>query len=190
MMRFGYDIGGTNIAAGILDENNNLIAKGSVRFPRGCGNDAVIDACTELYRSIVAQAGIAPEDIVGVGVAVPGSVDPKNGIVIDAHNLGFHHTPLREMLSAKTEKPVYLINDADAATLAEHRIGALKGTSTAMLVTIGTGIGGGLILNGNCSAADAATERNPVIWFSATAEGTVPVGLTAVRKPTALQHVL
>ena len=122
MMRFGYDIGGTNIAAGILDENNNLIAKGSVRFPRGCGNDAVIDACTELYRSIVAQAGIAPEDIVGVGVAVPGSVDPKNGIVIDAHNLGFHHTPLREMLSAKTEKPVYLINDADAATLAEHRI--------------------------------------------------------------------
>lgn len=165
MMRFGYDIGGTNIAAGILDENDRLIAKGSVRFPRGCGNDAVIDACAELYQSIVAQAGIAPEDIAGVGVAVPGSVDPKNGIVIDAHNLGFHHTPLREMLSARTAKPVYLINDADAATLAEHRIGALKGTSTAMLVTIGTGIGGGLILNGElfCGGRGNGTEPGHMV---------------------------
>lgn len=148
MLRFGYDIGGTNIAAGILDENNQLKAKSSVRFPRGCGNDAVIDACAELYRSILADVGALPEDVVGVGVAVPGSVDPKNGIVIDAHNLGFHHTPLRDMLSQRIGKPVYLINDADAATLAEHRIGALTDTSTAMLVTIGTGIGGGLILNG------------------------------------------
>ncbi len=164
-MRFGYDIGGTNIAAGVLDENDRLIAKGSVRFPRGCGNDAVIDACAELYQSIVAQAGVAPEDIAGVGVAVPGSVDPKNGIVIDAHNLGFHHTPLRETLSARTGKPVYLINDADAATLAEHRIGALKGTSTAMLVTIGTGIGGGLILNGElfCGGRGNGTEPGHMV---------------------------
>lgn len=149
MMRFGFDIGGTNIAAGIIDESNRLIAKDSVRFPRGEGNTAVIEACAGLYHRICDQAAIPEQEIIGVGVAVPGSVSPHDGVVIDAHNLGFHHTPLAALLSDALKKPVALINDADAATLAEHRIGALKGAKTAMLITIGTGIGGGLILNGD-----------------------------------------
>ena len=148
MMRFGFDIGGTNIAAGIIDEQNRLIAKGSVRFPRGEGNEAVITACVGLYRSILADAAVSDGDIIGVGVAVPGSVLPQKGLVIDAHNLGFHHTPLAAMLSEALHKPVELINDADAATLAEQRIGALTGTKTSVMITIGTGIGGGLIVNG------------------------------------------
>ncbi len=148
MLRFGYDIGGTNIAAGIIDENNRLIAKDSVRFPRGEGTEAVITACVNLYHSILEQASVPDGEIAGVGVAVPGSVSPQDGVVIDAHNLGFHHTPLAQMLSTILHKPVCLINDADAATVAEHRIGALTGTKTAMLVTSGTGIGGGLIING------------------------------------------
>jgi glucokinase len=148
MLRFGFDIGGTNIAAGLVNEDNQLIAKDSVKFPRGCGTDAVIKACAGLYRSILEQSGTDEKDVMGLGVAVPGSVDPQNGVVIDAHNLGFHHTPLQDLLGEALHKPVTLINDADAATLAEHRIGALVGTRTSMLITIGTGIGGGLILNG------------------------------------------
>ena len=148
MLRFGYDIGGTNIAAGVIDENNRLIAKDSVKFPRGEGTEAVIAACEALYRKILEQAGIPGNESAGVGVAVPGSVSPETGVVIDAHNLGFHHTPLAAMLSDKLNKSANLINDADAATLAEHRIGSLQGSRTAMLITIGTGIGGGLILNG------------------------------------------
>ena len=92
MLRFGFDIGGTNIAAGMLDDDNRLIEKGSVRFPRGCGTEAVITECANLYRAIVDRSGVDESEIVGVGVAVPGSVDPQKGIVIDAHNLGFHHT--------------------------------------------------------------------------------------------------
>mgnify|MGYP002624960228 CR=1 FL=1 len=148
MLRFGYDIGGTNIAAGILDENKHLIEKGSMPFPRGRGTEAVIGVCTELYHMLLNCAQKTEAEIGGIGVAVPGSVNPQTGIVIDAHNLGFHHTPLQALLEAAVQKPVSLINDADAATLAEHRIGALCGTKTAMLITIGTGIGGGLILNG------------------------------------------
>lgn len=148
MLRFGYDIGGTNIAAGILDENNHLIEKGSMPFPRGCGTEAVIDVCAKLFQTLLIRAEKPEAEVVGVGVAVPGSVNPQTGIVIDAHNLGFHHTPLQTLLEAVLSKPVSLINDADAATLAEHKIGALEGTKTAMLITIGTGIGGGLILNG------------------------------------------
>ena len=148
MLRFGFDIGGTNIAAGVIDEGNALIAKNSVKFPRGEGIDAVINACVSLYHTILRESGIDAQKITGIGVAVPGSVQPSKGIVIDAHNLGFHHTPLSALLSEALKKPVELINDADAATLAEHRIGALKGTETSVLITIGTGIGGGLIVNG------------------------------------------
>lgn len=148
MMRFGFDIGGTNIAAGIIDDNHQLIAKGSVKFPRGEGTEAVIAACAGLYRKVLAETSVTDNEIKGVGVAVPGSVSPQDGIVIDAHNLGFHHTRLAAMLSETLGKPVELINDADAATLAEHRIGALAGTKTSMLITIGTGIGGGLIVDG------------------------------------------
>ena len=165
MLRFGFDIGGTNIAAGLVNEENRLIAKNSVKFPRGEGTDAVIEACVWLYRKILEDSGTDEKDVMGVGVAVPGSVDPKRGIVIDAHNLGFHHTPLQSMLGNRLNKTVALINDADAATLAEHRIGALSGTRTAAMITIGTGIGGGLILNGELfrGGRDNGTEPGHMV---------------------------
>lgn len=148
MYRIGYDIGGTNIAAGILDENACLVAKASMKFPRGRGTDSVIDVCCHLYQNLLQDTNVNPEFVSGVGIAVPGSVDIHQGIVIDAHNLGFHHTPLQSMLSEALHKPAVLVNDADAAALAEQQVGALKGTMTSVLITIGTGIGGGLILNG------------------------------------------
>lgn len=148
MVRIGYDIGGTNIAAGILDENNRLLLKKSLPFPRGKGNDAAIEICCTLYHALLETSGLREADVSGVGAAVPGSVDIAEGVVIDAHNLDFHRTPLAKMLREKLQKPVDVINDADAAALAEHRVGALSGTKTAVLITIGTGIGGGLILGG------------------------------------------
>ncbi len=165
MFRVGFDIGGTNIAAGILDDSNRLIVKDSVRFPGGQGTDAVVAACASLYGTLLDRAGLSSDEIAGVGVAVPGSVDPIRGIVIDAHNLGFHHTPLKELLSEALQKPVGLINDADAATLAEHRTGALIGTKTSMLITIGTGIGGGLIINGElfCGGRGNGTEPGHMV---------------------------
>lgn len=147
-MRLGYDIGGTNIAAGILNPENRLIAKASLPFPRNLGTDAVIEVCVKLYRTLLEQANLTSYLISGVGAAVPGSVDIKHGVVIDAHNLGFHHTPLEQMLCEALQKPVSILNDADAAALAEQRVGALSGTNTSVLITIGTGIGGGVIVNG------------------------------------------
>jgi glucokinase len=117
MLRFGFDIGGTNIAAGVLDEQNRLIAKDSLKFPRGQGTPEAIETCARLYRSILDASGIADERIAGVGVAVPGSVDIRTGTVVDAHNLGFHHTPLKSLLTDRLQTPVALINDADAAAL-------------------------------------------------------------------------
>lgn len=148
MVRIGYDIGGTNIAAGVLDENNRLLLKKSLRFPRGKGTAAVIETCKTLYDALLSELCLSDAEVSGVGAAVPGSVDINAGVVIDAHNLDFHRTPLSALLREALSKPIDLINDADAAALAEHRVGALQGTKTAALITIGTGIGGGLILNG------------------------------------------
>ena len=148
MIRIGYDIGGTNIAAGVLDAQNNLLLKQSLPFPRGMGVDAVVSVCQDLYGKLLKGANLTEADVSGAGAAVPGSIDLENGVVIDAHNLDFHHTPLCELLRKALNKPVSLINDADAAALAENGVGALKGTQTSILITIGTGIGGGLILNG------------------------------------------
>ena len=68
MFRFGFDIGGTNIAAGLVNEENQLIAKNSVKFPRGCGTDAVIRACGGLYRTILEQSGISEENVINLSV--------------------------------------------------------------------------------------------------------------------------
>ncbi len=161
MVRIGYDIGGTNIAAGILDEQDRLILKKSMRFPRGKGTAAVIEVCASLYHALLKDAQINETEVSGVGAAVPGSVDLKNGVVIDAYNLDFHQTPLTSLLSEVLQKPVGLINDADAATLAEHRVGALRGTRTSMMITIGTGIGGGLILNGELFSGGRGSGTEP-----------------------------
>ena len=98
MKRLGYDIGGTNIAAGLLDENNRLIEKASLPFPRGKGTGAVIEVCRALYETLLSRTSLKESDISGVGAAVPGSVDLKKGLVIDAHNLDFHQTPLVQLL--------------------------------------------------------------------------------------------
>ena len=147
MAKIGIDIGGTNIAAGLVAENGTMTARRSLPFPRGKGLDAVLTVCDTLVDALCAQTNTPRTDIEAVGVAVPGSLDAEQAVVLDAHNLGFHHTPLKNALREQLALPVTLINDADAAVLAEHETGALRGCDAAILITIGTGIGSGLILN-------------------------------------------
>ena len=147
MYRIGVDIGGTNIALGLLDPAWELVAKVSVPFARGGQKVAAIIA--EQVAGLLAQAGVSQDRLASIGVAVPGSITPDGSLVLHAYNLGFHHEPLRERIQAHFPQiPVALANDADAATLAELYKGALRGCKTAALYTIGTGIGGGMIING------------------------------------------
>lgn len=145
LYKIGIDIGGTNIAAAIYDKNYNQVKKQSVPFPKG---EDVYSVC----KTIKALVHTLTEDflcIESIGIAVPGSIDSNGTTVIDAHNLGFFDTPL---LSAAKEalnfKNIALINDADAAAIAEHKKGALKNCNVAALITLGTGVGGGIIMNG------------------------------------------
>lgn len=149
MYSIGVDIGGSKIAAGIVDKDLKLVSKKMVPFPRTGNPLDSIEAMKTLIKSLVAENGLDLADAVSIGLAVPGSSDSERGIVIDAHNLNYHDFPLCALISeAFPGVPVYLENDASAAALAEYYCGAFRGCSSGLLITIGTGIGGGLVLDG------------------------------------------
>ncbi|MDR1668379.1 MAG: ROK family glucokinase [Oscillospiraceae bacterium] len=145
-MRIGIDLGGTNIAAGLVDENQNITVRGSVRTPRGA--DDVVREMEALARSLCEQAGLRLQDITSAGIGSPGSIDTVAGTVIYANNLGFENVPLAGALAEALGIPVRIGNDANVAALGEFHAGAGKAFDSMVLVTLGTGVGGGIILGG------------------------------------------
>ena len=149
MYQIGVDIGGTNIKVGLVNETMELVQTCSVRFPHD-GARSVVKTIEEAVDFLLRQQAIARQDVESVGIVVPGSIDQKGERVIDAYNLGFHDVPLKALAQeAFGEIPVYLANDANGAALAELDAGAFRGCKTAVLFTLGTGLGGGIILGGH-----------------------------------------
>ena len=149
MYQIGVDIGGTNIKVGLVNETMELVQTCSVRFPHD-GARSVVKTIEEAVDFLLRQQAIARKDVESVGIVVPGSIDQKGERVIDAYNLGFHDVPLKALAQeAFGEIPVYLANDANGAALAELYAGAFCGCKTAVLFTLGTGLGGGIILGGH-----------------------------------------
>lgn len=148
MYQIGVDIGGTSIKIGLVDEQMQIIGRTSIPFPHLSGEE-VAEKLADSVRSLLAEQNISEEDLHHVGVVIPGSIDPTGGIILNAHNLGFHHVPFRELLQKQFHSlPVFLANDADGAALAELGRGAFVGRKTGVLLTLGTGVGGGVILDG------------------------------------------
>lgn len=143
----GFDIGGTKIACGLLNEEYAVVDKLSCTF-EPLGEDGIAQSMLELAKKLCAKAGIGLDSIRAVGVCIPGSVDTERGIVIDAYNLSLHDSYFRVAVENRFQIKTALLNDADAAALAEARLGALSSVKNSMLVTIGTGIGVGIILDG------------------------------------------
>ena len=147
--KIGFDVGGTEIKAGIIDGDFNIISKTTTAFPKGADYRHTVKLMQKTATRMIEekfQGGDAPD---AIGIAVAGTINPSKDAVIKAVNLGFYNVPMkREMELYYPGVPIGLINDADAAALAEHTKGALKGYNSALLITIGTGMGSGLILNG------------------------------------------
>ncbi|NCB41749.1 MAG: ROK family protein [Clostridia bacterium] len=150
MLRIGVDIGGTYIKAGLVQEKDGTIIHQSVvNFPKGENVSAVWDAIYNQVLSLLKMGKYTLSDVPFIGVAVPGSVNKSGDTVIDAYNLNFHNVPIKKaLISMFGGLDVKIVNDANAATLAEHKFGVLKDAKTAVLLTLGTGIGGGLIIGG------------------------------------------
>lgn len=148
MYQIGIDIGGTNVKFGLIDEDLSIAARASIPFPHD-GTEAVINTLEQGVCTVMAQKNVSIEEVESIGVIVPGCLDETARTVIDAHNLGFHGFPLCERMEQRFPTvPVYMANDADGAALAELYAGAFRGCKTAVLLTLGTGLGFGMILGG------------------------------------------
>ena len=145
-MRLGIDIGGTYVKMALYDDRLDVIAKSSEPFIADAERQH--EAVGRIIRQADALLADRNEALEGIGICVPGSVVVSTGTVIDAHNLEFHNLPLKALFEAHFSVPVFVANDADAAAVAEWKRGSLMGCDYAMLVTLGTGLGGGLILHG------------------------------------------
>ncbi|MBA3341836.1 MAG: ROK family protein [Gemmatimonadaceae bacterium] len=161
----GIDLGGTNIAAGAMPtDGTREIAMRMVLTKASEGATAVVDRIAGLVEEVIGQTrqetGAERSDFLGVGIGAPGPLDRSRGVVITSPNLGWHDFPLRDEVSQRINMPATLDNDANCATLGEWWCGAAKGGRNVVGLTIGTGIGGGLILDGKLyhGASDAAGE--------------------------------
>lgn len=149
MYYLGIDLGGTNIAVGLVNENLEIVLKDSVKTLTSRPTNEIIDDMAALCKSLVERAGITFDEVEYLGVAAPGSIDPVNGIVRYSNNVKMLDYPLAEELKNRLPiKKVYLENDANAAALGEAKAGAGKGYSNLVMVTLGTGVGGGIVIDG------------------------------------------
>lgn len=148
MLKIGIDLGGTNIAAGIVDENGTIRYKRSVPTGAGRPGDAIIEDIAANCRALCAENGIDFTKIASVGIAVPGGVDEESGEILFTPNIPFTGINIAKVLSEKLDgKRVGVCNDANAATIAEVLAGAAKGASNAVMITLGTGVGGGIVID-------------------------------------------
>ena len=148
MYRIGIDLGGTNIAVGVVDDRHQIVAEASV--PAGAHRPAeqvVADMCRAVELALD-KAGLTPADCASIGVGTPGNCDPERGVVVRAYNLNWFDVPVCAMLTAHFGLPARLSNDANCAALAETVAGAAVGCRNMMLITLGTGVGGGIIVDG------------------------------------------
>ncbi len=145
----GIDLGGTNIAAALVDEQGKIL--GRANLATGAGRPAAEIAADMAHagRRAAEQAGIPIEQVGAVGMGVPGTANQKEGVLEFANNLGFLHEPIVEMMAGCFPgKKIWFDNDANAAAWGEYVAGGGKGVSSMIAVTLGTGVGGGIILDG------------------------------------------
>lgn len=148
MVRIGVDLGGTNIAVGVLDKDLRIIGRASVKtnIPRPA--EEIFDDIAALVKKAAADTNIGMDEVLSVGVGTPGSVNKNTGYIEFANNLNFQQVPAKKMLEDRIGKTVYLDNDANCAALGEAVAGAGKGVSSFVAITLGTGVGSGIVLDG------------------------------------------
>lgn len=147
MHYLGIDLGGTNVAAAVVDKDGTILGRASLPTPR-TGAEAVADQMAAAAKAAAEQAGVSLEQVKSVGIGSPGTIEPQHGLIKFWSNLDFENVPLAALVEERLHKRIYLENDANAAALGEYAAGAGKGSQSMVAITLGTGVGGGAILNG------------------------------------------
>lgn len=156
----GVDIGGTKTAVGLFDEQLEPVCVHTIPTCAVDGCARLVQRIGEEWRSLLTEHRVTPEQVTAAGVASPGPLDFKTGRIVHIPTMGFRDEPLAELLEQQLCLPVYLQNDTNAAALCESRIGDGQGCDTVVYITVSTGIGCGVVINGKIQngAHDAAGE--------------------------------
>lgn len=156
----GIDLGGTNIKAGVVNENYEIVSTAKVKTNLPRPAEEICDDMVKVALMAAEKAGISADSVESVGVGTPGIANSSTGVVEYSNNLGFVNVPMAEIIGKKINKPVFIENDANAAAYGEFVAGAAKGANNAVCITLGTGVGGGIIIDGqiysgsNCAGAE------------------------------------
>lgn len=146
-MRIGVDIGGTNLVAGLVDDNYKLIEKAECPANATRNDEEIVADIIMLCKEVMKKKNLEEKDVQSIGIGIPGCHNPDTGVILYCANINFHNTPIVEMMKKELDIPVFLGNDADCAALGEAYAGATKEVDDSIMITIGTGIGGGIIIN-------------------------------------------
>ncbi|MBO5144859.1 MAG: ROK family protein [Lachnospiraceae bacterium] len=145
----GIDLGGTGIKIGITDESYEILAQTSIPTNAQRPFEQIVADMGNTALKLLEENGYSVGNCLGVGIGSPGTIDSKNGIVLYSNNIRWEHVPLADELKKYLPLPVYVNNDANCAALGEVARGAARGCANAAFVTLGTGVGGGIVINGS-----------------------------------------
>ena len=160
----GLDVGGTNLVAGVVDEEYHIISK--VSIPAGAHRtiEEITDDMVAVSLQAISKSGLSEGDISKWGIGMPSYVNPKTKLLVHANCFGWKNVPIYDYLERKLSLPLQIENDANCAALGEALAGAAKGVGNVVMLTIGTGLGGGIIMNGkiHCGADRMGAELGHV----------------------------
>ena len=148
MVYAGIDVGGTGIQVGVVDETGHIIAKSSMVTEVGVPYQEQIAGMARCVQEAMNKAGLPMSELKSVGAGVPGLADQKTGMVAYCPNIHWTDVPFREEFQKHIDKPVFIDNDATVAGLAESVAGVSAGSDSSVFLTLGTGVGGGIVING------------------------------------------
>ena len=148
MYSIGIDVGGTGIQVGLVDEQGRILHRGGIVTRTDIPFEQQVKAMADCVLEVVESSGHPLDEISFIGAGVPGVADPRTGNIAFCTNLGWKDVPFCQEMRRWIDKPVYTDNDATVAALAEYHAGVSAGTSSSVFITLGTGVGGGIVLNG------------------------------------------
>lgn len=152
MLYLGIDIGGSNLAAAVVDDSMSIIGRASIKYRQGIPAEKFCDDVAAAGRAAAENAGVALSDCAYCGVGCPGVINSRSGMLEYSSNLGYEELPISYEISRRLDLAVYIGNDANCAALGEVCAGAAKGAESALVVTLGTGVGGGIVIGGKIYA--------------------------------------
>lgn len=148
MYRIGIDLGGTNLKIGLIDPDYRIVDQSVCETHVQAVADGVIEKIVLQVRDIISKNNLSPKEILGVGLGCPGVINSKTGTVLYSNNFNWHDLPIRSILSQKLNLPLVVTNDAKCAALGELMAGSAIGCKNIVLLTLGTGVGSGIVVNG------------------------------------------